>query len=198
MFTGLVESTGVVRSLRRRAGGARLAIESGLAELSVGESVSVDGVCQTVVSIDGRAFTCDVLPETLRVTTLGSLRPGAIVNLERALAAGDRLGGHIVNGHVDGVGRVTRVIRRPLSIEIAVEPALGRYLVPKGSVAVNGVSLTVGPTARGGRFSVFIVPHTWERTNLSRCRPGSVVNIEVDIIAKYVERIVSAKGSEPS
>lgn len=198
MFTGLVETTGVVRSFRRRAGGARLAIESGLADLSIGESVAIDGVCQTVVSIDGGAFACDVLPETLRVTTLGALGPGAVVNLERALAAGGRLGGHIVNGHVDGVGRVTRVARRPLSIEIAVAPALARYLAPKGSVAVNGVSLTVGPAVRGGRFAVFVIPHTWERTNLSRCRPGSVVNIEVDIVAKYVERIVSAKGSEPS
>lgn len=198
MFTGLVEATGVVRSVRRQAGGARLSIESELEGLSIGESVSVDGACQTVVSIDGRAFACDVLPETLRVTTLGSLRPGAVVNLERALASGGRLGGHIVNGHVDGVGTVTRVTRRPLSIEIAVAPVLARYLVPKGSIAVNGVSLTVGPAVRGGRFAVFVIPHTWERTNLSRCRSGGAVNIEIDIVAKYVERIVSAKGSEPS
>lgn len=188
MFTGLVECVGVVRAVRKRSNGARLAIESPLSGLRVGESVAVDGVCQTVAEIEGATFACDVLAETLRVSTFGRYRSGRRVNLERALAAPARLGGHIVNGHVDGTGAVTKVVRRPPAIEISVAPDIERYLVPKGSVAVNGVSLTVGPAVKRGRFDVFIVPHTWERTNLGDLRPGSVVNIEIDIVAKYVEK----------
>lgn len=196
MFTGLIESIGIVRSSRRLAQGGRLAIETDLAPLALGESVAVDGVCQTVAEIEGSRFSCDVLPETLRATTLGALRPGSRVNLERALEASARLGGHIVNGHVDGTGRVVRIVRRPLAIEIALEPALLRYLAPKGPVAVNGVSLTVGPEIRGGRFAVFIIPHTWEHTNLRDLRAGSAVNVEIDILAKYVERLAAAKDGD--
>lgn len=197
MFTGLVEAVGTVRSVRRSAGGARLAIESSLDGLVPGESVSVDGVCQTVVDADGGRFSCDVVRETLRVSNFRLLRPGSRVNLERSLAVGARLGGHIVNGHVDGTGSVRRVIRKPLSVEIAVEPALLRYIVPKGSVAVNGASLTVGPSVGNARFRVFIIPRTWEHTNLRDLKAGGTVNIEVDIIAKYVERFLAAKkGSE--
>ncbi len=197
MFTGLIESIGVVRSARKLPRGARIAIETDLDGLAPGESVAVDGVCQTVAEIAGNRFSCDVLPETLRVSTLGALRPGSRVNLERALGASARIGGHIVNGHVDGTGRVARISRQPLSIEIALEPPLLRYLVPKGSVAVSGVSLTVGPEIRGGRFTVFVIPHTWERTNLRDLKTGSAVNIEIDILAKYVERLAAAaKGSD--
>lgn len=197
MFTGLVEAVGTVRSVRKSGEGARLAIESSLEGLVPGESVSVDGVCQTVADVDAARFSCDVLRETLRVSNFPLLRPGSRVNLERSLAAGARLGGHIVNGHVDGTGSVRRVIRKPLSIEIAVEPALLRYIVPKGPVAVNGASLTVGPSVRGDRFTVFIVPHTWEHTNLRDLKAGGTVNVEVDIIAKYVEKFFAAKkGSE--
>lgn len=197
MFTGLVEAVGTVRSVRKSGEGARLTIESSLEGLVPGESVSVDGVCQTVADVDAARFSCDVLRETLRVSNFPLLRPGSRVNLERSLAAGARLGGHIVNGHVDGTGSVRRVIRKPLSIELAVEPALLRYIVPKGPVAVNGASLTVGPSVRDARFTVFIVPHTWEHTNLRDLKAGGTVNIEVDIIAKYVERLFAAKkGSE--
>ncbi len=197
MFTGLVEAVGTVRSARKSAAGAHLAIESSLEGLVPGESVSVDGVCQTVVDVDGGRFSCDVLRETLRVSNFPLLRPGSRVNLERSLAVGARLGGHIINGHVDGTGSVRRVIRKPLSIEIAVEPALLRYIVPKGPVAVNGASLTVGPSVRDARFTVFIIPHTWEHTNLRDLKAGGTVNIEVDIIAKYVEKFFAAKkGSE--
>ena len=197
MFTGLVEAVGTVRSVRKSGEGARLTIESSLEGLVPGESVSVDGVCQTVADVDAARFSCDVLRETLRVSNFPLLRPGSRVNLERSLAAGARLGGHIVNGHVDGTGSVRRVIRKPLSIEIAVEPALLRYIVPKGPVAVNGASLTVGPSVRGDRFTVFIVPHTWEHTNLRDLKAGGTVNVEVDIIAKYVEKFFAAKkGSE--
>ncbi len=199
MFTGLIESVGVVRAMRKLPRGARITIETELDGLAPGESVAVDGVCQTVAEIDGKRFSCDVLPETLRVTTLGAARPGSRVNLERALGTLSRLGGHVVNGHVDGTGRVARIAKRPLSIEIALAPALLRYLVPKGPVAVNGVSLTVGPAIRGGRFIVFIVPHTWEHTNLRDLAAGSAVNVEVDILAKYVERFAdAAKGSDRS
>jgi riboflavin synthase len=199
LFTGLVEAVGTVRAVRKSLRGARFTIESPLEGLVAGESVSIDGVCQTIAAIDGARFSCDVLPETLRVSNFSMFRPGSRVNLERALTAGARLGGHIVNGHVDGTGSVTAVIRKPLGIEIALAPSLLRYVVPKGSIAVNGVSLTVGPSVRNGRFRVFIIPHTWEHTNLANLKAGSTVNIEVDILAKYVERLLSRRngGEQP-
>ncbi len=193
MFTGLIETTGKVVSTRRTSRGGRFTIASSLEGLEIGESVSVNGACQTVAELDGGAFSCDVLPETLRVTNLGRLRAGSAVNLERALAADARLGGHIVNGHVDGVGRVTRVIRDPLGIEIDAGRELGRYMVSKGSVAVDGISLTIGPDSSQGRFRVFIIPHTFETTTLGKVRPGSRVNIEVDILAKYVEKFRTSR-----
>lgn len=198
MFTGLVEALGTVRAVRKNPNGARLEIETSLEGLLAGESVSVDGVCQTVAGVERERFSCDVLRETLRVSTFGRIRPGARVNLERALAAGGRLGGHIVNGHVDGTGTVTEVAKQPLGIEIALAPELLKYLVPKGSVAVSGVSLTVGPSVRNGRFAVFVIPHTWEHTNLKYLKTGSSVNVEIDIIAKYVEQYLAhvKKGGE--
>lgn len=197
MFTGLVEAIGTVRAVRKSASGCRLTVETPFKDLTVGESISVEGVCQTIALVDGIRFSCDLLRETLRVSTLGSLRPGSQVNLERALSAAGRFGGHIVNGHVDGLGTVTKVTLRPLAAEVALEGALLKYVVPKGSIAVNGVSLTVGPAVKSSRFGVFIIPHTWDHTTLKNLRAGSKVNIEVDIIAKYVERLVaSKKGSE--
>jgi riboflavin synthase len=186
VFTGLVEDVGTVVSMKRRSMGARLRIGTALEGLERGDSIAVNGACQTVVETGRGTFTCDLLSETLRVTNLGGLRAGSLVNLERALEAHGRFGGHFVNGHVDGLGLVTAVSRHPLSLEIKVAPDLFRYLVPKGSVAVDGVSLTVGPEPKKGRFKVFIIPHTWEHTNLRRTRSGSRVNIEVDIIGKYV------------
>jgi len=188
MFTGLIETTGRVVAMRRSSRGGRLTIASPLEGLEIGESVSVNGACQTVAELGRGSFSCDVLPETFRVTNLGDLRSGSAVNLERALGADARLGGHIVNGHVDGVGKVTRVIRTPLGLEIDAGREPGRYMVSKGSVAVDGVSLTIGPDPAGGRFKVFIIPHTWDSTTLGKARPGSRVNIEVDILAKYVEK----------
>lgn len=194
MFTGLIEATGTVVSLARNQRGAVLRLRAPLEGLAVGESVAVNGVCQTVARIDGAEISCDVLPETLRATNLGILRSGETVNLERALRPGDRLGGHFVNGHVDGTGSVVRVIRAPLGLEIEVDRSIGRYIVPKGPVAVDGISLTVGPDLSAGRFRVFIIPHTWEHTNLRRATPGRTVNIEVDILAKYVERLLPGDG----
>jgi riboflavin synthase len=188
LFTGLIECTGTVVSLRRLGREGRLTVSSPLRDLTVGESISVNGVCQTVAARDGETFSCDVMGETLRITNIGGLRPGSLVNLERALRPGDRLGGHIVNGHVDGLGTVTRVSSSPRMMSIAAAPDITRFIVPKGSVAIDGISLTVGPEPGGGSFDVYIIPHTWEITNLGTVRVGRKVNIEVDILAKYVER----------
>ena len=190
MFTGLVECTGTVTALRRHGQLTRLTVSSTLDGLAIGESIAVNGVCQTIVERMEGAFSCDLLEETLRVTNIGLLRPGSVVNLERALRAGDRLGGHIVNGHIDGLGTVKRISRTQHMLSIAAAIDIVRYLVPKGSVAVNGVSLTVGPTPGKGGFDVFIIGHTWESTNLAGLRAGEKVNIEIDILAKYMERFV--------
>jgi riboflavin synthase len=195
MFTGLIEDIGRVVSMKRSSRGGRLEISSSLGGIEVGDSVAVNGACQTVVGIEKGIFFCDVLPETLRVTNLGLLRAGGQVNLERAMQAGARFGGHMVNGHVDGTGRISRVIRDQRGIEIDAGPELGRYMVPKGSVAVDGISLTIGPNPSAGRFTVFIIPHTWESTLIGKKGPGGIVNIEVDILAKYVERFGGGIGS---
>ena len=187
MFTGLIEEVGKVGSLRRTSKGATLAIHCGLEGLEIGESIAVNGACQTIAAISRDGFSCDILPETLRVTNLGKLKTGIKVNLERALRPGDRLGGHIVNGHIDGTGRVLSLSKRPARLELLVPKEIFRYIVPKGSVALNGVSLTVGPDPAEGRFEVFIIPHTWENTNLGELVRGGEVNIEIDIVAKYIE-----------
>ena len=187
MFTGLIEDVGTVVSLRRTPKGARLAVRCGMKGLEIGESVSVDGACQTIASLSRGGFSCDLLPENLRVTNRGKSRAGTRVNLERAVKAGGRLGGHIVNGHVDGTARVISISKRPSRLELSVPAELFRYIVPKGSVALNGVSLTVGPDPAGGRFEVFIIAHTWEHTNLGDLVKGREVNVEIDILAKYVE-----------
>ena len=194
MFTGLVEDTGKVKLLERRGRGGVLHIRTDMEGLIEGESVAVNGVCQTVRAVDRGCFSCDVLPETMRVTNLGLLAPGALVNLERALRPDGRIGGHIVNGHIDGLGTVASVSRSPIRIGIRVPSGIFGYIVPKGSVAVDGVSLTVGPDPEAGRFDVFIIPHTWERTNLREVRIGRKLNIEVDILAKYVERMIGGKA----
>jgi riboflavin synthase len=191
MFTGLIEETGKVIYLKRSSTTAELVIKSTLSGLKDGDSVAVNGVCQTVKWLRGDTFACDVLPETLRVTNLGSLGPGGEVNLERALMLGERLGGHLVNGHVDGTGVIRSVIRDPLSIEIGADPEITKFLVPKGSVAVDGISLTLGPDVTKDSFSVFIIPHTMDNTCLRNARPGSNVNIEVDILAKYVDKLTN-------
>ncbi len=187
MFTGLIEEIGTVVSLRRSPKGARLTVRCGMEDLEIGESIAVNGACQTVAALPGGAFGCDLLPETLRVTNLGKLRAGMRVNLERAMRSGERFGGHIVNGHIDGTGRVLSISRHRARLELTVPMEIFRYIVPKGSVAVNGVSLTVGPDPSDGRFDVFIIPHTWEHTNLGDLRRGAEVNIESDIIGKYID-----------
>jgi riboflavin synthase len=194
MFTGLVEDLGHVAAVHRNADGVRLTVESPLArELGEGDSVAVNGVCLTAVGICGDRFGADVMHETLRRSSLGEVREGGRVNLELALAAGARLGGHMVQGHVDGVGVVSDVreegFARVLTFE--TDAALLRYVVEKGSIAVDGVSLTV-VAVDDSTFSVSLIPETLEKTNLGAAAPGTVVNLEVDILAKYVEKLLGA------
>lgn len=191
MFTGIVEEKGIVRSIRKGARSA-LEIEASFAGfLQAGESVAVSGVCLTVTETDKGAFSADVSPRTLEVTTLGSLKRGDAVNLERALALGDRLGGHLVTGHVDGVGRVLRSRRQEgaLLLTIDAPPEVSRYLVERGSIAVDGVSLTAF-NVKGSRFEVSIIPHTAAVTTLGAKRSGDLVNLEADLMGKYAERFL--------
>ncbi|HVM10919.1 MAG TPA: riboflavin synthase [Actinomycetota bacterium] len=194
MFTGIVEHLGVVRSLARDGEGARLEVEAGPVgeRATLGASVAVDGVCLTVVEREGGRLRFDLAEETLGRTTLGELTPGARVNLEGPLTLSSPLGGHLVQGHVDGVGSVVAVEGGPSGtrMRVAATEAMARYLVEKGSVAVDGVSLTVAATDGAGTFEVALVPHTLEVTTLGARRTGDRVNLEVDIVAKYVERLV--------
>jgi riboflavin synthase len=191
MFTGLVADLGTVASVAPGSDGSRLRIETALAgELGAGDSISVSGVCLTAVDPGDGAFEADVVAETLRRSSLGRLAPGDRVNLELPLRAADRLGGHVVLGHVDGQGTVTRA---PDSGEITVElePALLRYVVEKGSIALDGVSLTVaGIDDRS--ITVALIPETRRRTTLGEARPGTRVNVEVDVLAKHLEKLVAA------
>jgi riboflavin synthase len=188
VFTGLVADLGEVHRVDRNGDGVRLSVRSSLAsELKEGDSVAVNGVCLTAVGLcAGELFGADVVSETLRRSSLGDLEPGAKVNLELPLRATDRLGGHVVQGHVDGMGVVAS---GPPEVRIEAGEELLRYVVEKGSIAVDGVSLTVASVDEGG-FIVALIPETLERTTLGAATPGTVVNLEVDILAKYVERLV--------
>lgn len=193
MFTGLVEGMGQVRGLSRRAEGLRLTIipPFSAAELTLGESVSVSGACLTVVALVAPGFQVDVSPETLARTTLGQLKTGDRVNLERALKVGDRLGGHLVTGHVDGLGVLQERREGPEHLQLAftLPPELAPLAVSKGSVAVDGVSLTINEV-RGTRFTVNLIPYTARHTTLGALKVGDRVNLEMDIIGKYVQRLL--------
>ncbi len=200
MFSGLVKGVGRVISRTDLGKDQRFTIELGgapLPPLVVGASIAVNGVCLTVVTAAGDRFTADVSGETLAVTTLGRLAAGSRVNLESPLRAGDPLDGHIVSGHVDGVGEVVAAepAGRSLTVAIEVPAALARYVAMKGSVAVDGVSLTVN-SVRGARFTVNIIPHTQAKTVIGDYKAGTAVNIEVDLLARYLERLMQAKGDE--
>ncbi|HEX6207053.1 MAG TPA: riboflavin synthase [Actinomycetota bacterium] len=188
MFTGIVEERGVVR-----ASAPRLQIEAASvsADARTGDSISVDGVCLTVVDRAEGTLAFDVAPETVRRTTLGDLAEGNAVNLERPVTLATRLGGHLVQGHVDGVGEIASVVPEGdgVRMTVRVPEGLGRYLVEKGSVAVDGVSLTLAEVRPDG-FAVALIPHTLEATGLGGKRPGDRVNLEMDLIAKYVERLM--------
>lgn len=195
MFTGIVETVGTVEAVAPMDGGRRLRVAAPWAgDLAVGESVALDGCCLTVVAADGDAFEVEAVRETLARTTLGTWEPGRRVHLERAIAAGDRLGGHLVQGHVDHVATVQSIERQGENryIEIAL-PASGRPLTAeRGSIAVNGVSLTVLAVTEGGA-RISIIPHTWEATTFRDLSPGDPVNVEYDLVARYVRRLLEAR-----
>jgi len=198
MFTGLIEEIGVIREVRRERG-LRLVVEARqvLEGMKLGDSIAVSGACLTVERVDGGKFHASLLPETAEGTTLGSARPGERVNLERPLAVGERLGGHFVAGHVDGIAEVVSVQERGDTrlVELLCPAGLERYLVDKGSVALDGVSLTVRNPA-GRRFAVSLVRATLEATTLGEWRVGNRVNIETDLLAKHVGRLLAPGGEE--
>lgn len=201
MFTGIIEELGTIESIESRAAGARLRVRARtvLSDAAPGASIAVNGVCLTAVDLRPDSFGADLAPETLRRTNLGDLRPQSIVNLERPLSPSGRLSGHIVQGHVDGTGEV--VTLSPLGnenwwIEVSVPPELDPYLVFKGSICLDGISLTVAKL-EAGIVSVTIIPHTYDNTNLKARRPGDRINIECDIMAKYVEKML-ARIEKPS
>jgi riboflavin synthase len=192
VFTGLIADLGTVTAVAATADGVRLAVASRLAtELAEGDSVAVNGVCLTATEVSDGGFAADVMRESLRRSSLAEVAPGAPVNLELPLRAADRLGGHVVQGHVDGVGTVRDVRDDGFArvVTIAAPPELLRYVVEKGSIAVDGVSLTVS-ALDAESFSVSLIPETLERTNLGTAQPGRPVNLEVDVLAKYVEKLV--------
>jgi riboflavin synthase len=195
MFTGLIADLGTVTALDTDASGARLRIATRLAaELGEGDSIAVNGVCLTASDVQGESFGADAMSETLRRSSLGELEVGTAVNLELALRAGDRLGGHVVQGHVDATAAITAIREDGFArvLEFAVDPALTRYFVEKGSITLDGVSLTVSALLEDG-FAVSLIPETLRRTNLGTAAVGTTVNVEVDILAKHVERLMQAR-----
>jgi riboflavin synthase len=201
MFTGIIEELGSVEAIEDQGDAVRLSVRGPLvvSDAGDGDSIAVNGCCLTVVSHDGEVFTADVMRETLDKTSLGAFRPGTRVNLERAVTAEKRLGGHIVQGHVDGTGEIRS--RTPSEhwevVEIGLPEGMGRYLVEKGSITVDGVSLTV-VTLGDDSFTVSLIPETLARTTLGIKQPGETVNLEVDVIAKHVEKLVGAYTKEQS
>jgi riboflavin synthase len=196
MFTGLIESVGRVRRVETVAAGLRLGIETALApELAPGDSLAVNGVCLTVTAVEGAMVRADIGPETARITTLGEARPEQPVNLERSMRADGRFGGHFVQGHVDGTGRIVALRSEGDAhwVSATFPPALASLFIHKGSVAVDGISLTVAEL-RTDEFDVMIVPFTWAATNLPSLAVGDRVNLECDMIGKYVARLVAAGG----
>ena len=201
MFTGIVEETGHIRNIVRGGKSVRLEIAAAtvLEGTQVGDSICTNGVCLTVTALLGGAFAADVMPETVRRTSLAALKTGSAVNLERALTLQTRLGGHIVSGHIDGTGRVVRRVQEDNAVWLWVECPLDimRYIVRKGSVTVQGVSLTVADVREDGRaFAVSLIPHTQGATTLHQAKVGDTVNIENDIIAKCVERLLSSADAD--
>lgn len=200
MFTGIIQAVGRVTRLEPRGGDVRLAIDTAsldLADVQLGDSIAVSGVCLTATALEPQGFSADVSNETLSLTTLGRLKAGDPVNLEKALRLADRLGGHLVSGHVDGLGKVVSITAdgRSQRWTFEVPTAIARYIAAKGSVCIDGTSLTVNEAA-GQRFGVNLIPHTVEHTAFHARRVGDVVNIEVDVIARYVERLL-ASGEAP-
>ena len=195
MFTGIIAATGKVRKLESRGGDWRLDVASDhldFSDVALGDSIAVSGTCLTVISFTDNSFVADVSNETMRCTSLGSLQQGSLVNLEKAMTPSSRLGGHIVSGHVDGLAELLSIEDdgRSAKLSYQVPEDLSRYIAAKGSVCLDGVSLTVNEV-EGSRFTVNIIPHTAERTTIHLYRPGQKVNLEVDVISRYLERLLS-------
>ena len=201
MFTGLVETVGRVRSIKRGAASSVLSIEAPaiMQDVRIGDSIATNGVCLTATRVDDAGFCADVMHETLQRSSLGALSAGSAVNLERAMPANGRFGGHIVSGHVDGTGRVTHIRRDDTAIwyTVACDAALLRYIVEKGSITIDGISLTVAAVTAQD-FSISAIPHTVAQTVLSERREGDVVNLECDIIGKYVEKLLQPAATVPA
>ena len=204
MFTGIVEDIGGIGSIEQNGSSLVLHIKAKFAsELSLGESVAVNGICLTVTKHDDASFCTDVTPETFRRTSLSLLSAGSPVNLERAMRVDGRFGGHIVSGHIDGTGRLTAIRREDNAYNVffRVEKSLARYIIEKGSVALDGISLTVASVrdeGNYGEFSVAVIPHTWENTALKNKRVGSVINVECDVVGKYIEHVVNLGKEDKS
>ena len=200
MFTGIVEEMGVLKSIRKGAHSAILEIQAKvvLEDIHLGDSIAVNGVCLTATSFSPTGFTADVMHETLNRSSLASLRPGHRVNLERAMAANGRFGGHIVAGHVDGVGHIANIRRDDTAVWYTVHagPEILRYVVEKGSIAIDGISLTVAAVDDEG-FSVSTIPHTVAQTNLNQRRRGDPVNLETDVVGKYIEKLLRPEETKP-
>lgn len=195
MFTGIIEEIGKVKAIKKSVKSATFNIGGNLifSDLKLGDSVAVNGVCLTVTSINGNVFTVDVMNETLTRSSIGKLKMGSNVNLERAMLANGRFGGHIVSGHIDGVGKISAIIKDDIAIwyTVKTDSIIMRYIIEKGSIAIDGISLTVAKVGRDN-FSVSIIPHTAKETILMEKKIGSIVNLENDVVGKYVEKIISA------
>lgn len=200
MFTGLVETVGRVRSIKRGAASSVLSIEAPaiMQDVRIGDSIATNGVCLTATRVDDAGFCADVMHETLQRSSLGALSAGSAVNLERAMPANGRFGGHIVSGHIDGTGRIASTRRDDVAVwyDIEASEAITRYVVEKGSIVIDGVSLTVARVSENG-FSISMIPHTADVTALGRKRAGDIVNLECDIIGKYVEKLLSPGRASP-
>ena len=202
MFTGIIESIGEIESITPRSGDVEIVISSpdlDMSDVALGDSIAVNGVCLTAVHKTANSFRADVSNETLAKSTLGTLKAGSMVNLEKALRLGDRLGGHLVSGHVDGIGEVTGRSQdsRSWRFEITPPTELLKYIAPKGSITINGISLTVNSVA-DGRFDVNIVPHTLQCTTMQELQPGNSVNLEIDVLARYLEQLMKHSDEKPS
>jgi len=198
MFTGIIESLGTVKSISGLAKGLRVRIDTHLAgDLLEGESIAVNGVCLTAISINQDSFAADVSPETARVTSIAGLKTGSIVNLERSLSANGRFGGHVVQGHIDDVGAIIEIVREAdfWRVKIGYPEVLRQYIVYKGAIAIDGISLTVAQIGQS-ELDVQIVPFTWEHTNLNSRSSGDQVNLECDIIGKYVAQMLKSNYFE--
>jgi len=199
MFTGIIEEIGTLKAIRSSATSAQLTISAKLilTDMKVGDSINTDGVCLTVTSFTADSFTMDVMPETMKRSGLGGLKPGSKVNLERALRLSDRLGGHLVSGHIDGTGKILKTWKDANAIwfSISAEKMLMKYIVEKGSVAIDGISLTVAGTYDFS-FDVSIIPHTQGVTSILAKSAGNTVNIECDLIAKYIEKLLPGNNKE--